>query len=206
MNAWRWRIVEWTPNGSSVLGNQGNQELILLIKYSFDWLDGNHHPEILKSISLINFPSLKTLYLYENEIESIEGIHRIGMPLIQILDLGANKLTSMKSGRKGHWPQLKNYWFCTCAVIKIATEFPSSRPTKCIWGRWQKSPFLMLTHQLSSAARIWVGLSNWNWLALLFYVISSLCRILPPSHQAREGRSCHQEEVPNSLHLHLWLN
>ena len=166
MNAWRQWIVEWPQNGWSMLGSQGNQELFMLFLYSFNWLDLNQHPGILQSISLINFPILKTLNLSGNEIESIESIHRLGMPLISDLDLGRNNLTCIRSGRKAHWPQLKYYCFCTCAVIKMTTEFPSSRPTKYIWGRWQKSSFLLLTHRLSSA-RIWVGLSSWNWLALL---------------------------------------
>ena len=44
--------------------------------------------DIMKPISDISFPNLVELWFSYNDIESIEGLSRINLPALKILDLG----------------------------------------------------------------------------------------------------------------------
>lgn len=45
-------------------------------------IDSNEHEGILKVISHIQFPQLRDIYLFSNNIESIEGLHWLRMPAL----------------------------------------------------------------------------------------------------------------------------
>ena len=56
---------------------------------------------------------LENISLYENNIESVEGFHRINMPSVVLLGLsitccivGQNNLSKIRDLRKGNWPKL----------------------------------------------------------------------------------------------------
>ena len=54
------------------------------------------HSFTLRVISEIKFPNLKEIRLFDNKMETIEGLHRISMPALQDLyistDNGINRL------------------------------------------------------------------------------------------------------------------
>ena len=55
----------------------------LFVRNRYRNLDDNHHPQILKELSLIGFPNLFEISLLNNEIESIEPITTIQAPSLQ---------------------------------------------------------------------------------------------------------------------------
>ena len=65
-----------------------------IIKNMYNCSDSgeNDHKSILKEISNICFPQLKTLYIYGNGIESIEELSQISMPNLELLSLSINEI------------------------------------------------------------------------------------------------------------------
>ena len=68
---------------------------------------------MVKEIAHIHFTALTHLYLGDNRIESIEGLARVQMAHIQIVNLGTytdnignNNITSVGVMRKASWPRL----------------------------------------------------------------------------------------------------
>ena len=50
--------------------------------------DSNKCESIVRDISDINFPRLVWLHLYDNEIESIDILCRIQLPVLKEIDMG----------------------------------------------------------------------------------------------------------------------
>ena len=71
-------------------------------------VEDGKNPKVLKSIEHIGFPNLKLMCLYRNNLESIEGLNQINMPLMESLGVGQNNIISIKDLRKGHWRNLNN--------------------------------------------------------------------------------------------------
>ena len=75
--------------------------------------DNKKCPKMIKDISEVKFPYLYEISLSGNNIESIEGLSRIDMPLIsQVylsknrLEKGNNEISQMTNVRKAPWPNL----------------------------------------------------------------------------------------------------
>ena len=56
-------------------------------KVSDLWLGWNHHPQIIKDVQEMNFPRLTSLYIYDNDIETVEELNRIWIPQLETLHL-----------------------------------------------------------------------------------------------------------------------
>ena len=59
--------------------------------YILPYLDDNSNPQINKQIREINFSHLKKIYCDRNKIETIEGITRLQMPVLEELTLGKDE-------------------------------------------------------------------------------------------------------------------
>ena len=73
----------------------------------------------MKEIYEIEFPNLKSITFYENDIESIESLHRMHMPNLEELGLSTipineahNKIICVTDLKKAHWPNLNIIYFC----------------------------------------------------------------------------------------------
>ena len=89
------------------------------------------HPLLLKTISTIKFPNLTVMNLYENKIETIEGIHRTEMPILKQLyisyyrnKIDYNNLFSIEDLRKGNW-FLKKIVMSIWEIIQMETSLTS---------------------------------------------------------------------------------
>ena len=78
----------------------------------------NHAPYIIKEIEDINFTNVKRVFLFHNNIASIEGICRIYIPTLKYLSfskcfiiLVGNEIISVSPIRKGFWPNLTGIVF-----------------------------------------------------------------------------------------------
>ena len=58
--------------------------------YYYSRIDGNLNPQIIKEISQINFPHLFEIFIYRNELESVEGLSRVEFPSLKLLSMGKN--------------------------------------------------------------------------------------------------------------------
>ena len=84
------------------------------VKNSSD-IGGNKHPLILKELSPIILPHLSKIKIFNNQIESIEGIARIYLPALQHLDLGIyyvimkviNNIHQITELKKTYWPHFE---------------------------------------------------------------------------------------------------
>ena len=56
--------------------------------YFVIYQDNSHYPNTILAISHIAFPSLQKIYLYNNNIESIEMLSRMWMPAMNRLIFG----------------------------------------------------------------------------------------------------------------------
>ena len=73
---------------------------------TFNMVDANEVPSIIKQISHIEFPYLKSLNVWNNKIVSIEGITRLSMPSLEKLWIWDNLIMSIRPLRKMDWPML----------------------------------------------------------------------------------------------------
>jgi hypothetical protein len=78
-----------------------------------DNLDNNQRATLVKEIAHIHFTALTDLYLGDNRIESVEGLARVQMPHIELVNLSTytdnienNNITSVRVIRKAAWPHL----------------------------------------------------------------------------------------------------
>ena len=78
-----------------------------------DHAEHNERATVVKEIAHINFTALTQLDLVGNKIKSIEGLPRVGMPHITILNLctwddsiANNSITSVSGIKKAFWPAL----------------------------------------------------------------------------------------------------
>ena len=53
--------------------------------------DDNHHPRSILDIAHITFPKLQEIYLYNNNIESIEVLCSVRMPSLTMLIFGTRR-------------------------------------------------------------------------------------------------------------------
>ena len=108
-------ISEWgmdRGSGCHAEADGGMESERTALVYIWSNVDQNHSP-VLKAIRHIYFTALTMLDLEGNLLESIEGLSRMHLPLIQYLDLrytlyvvGDNRIISVKDIRKAAWPSL----------------------------------------------------------------------------------------------------
>ena len=137
-------------------------------------------------MSSTSFPHLREIYLSGNEIESVEGIHRICMPNIERVGMGRNRLVFLKELRKALWRQIKGVWLCNYPNMQMVTTCLSSRLTKCNLAVWRK---LACIEKMVSAMTC-VGWPNSNSRNSICWVGVDGCRTIKGKHyQARESGS-----------------
>ena len=77
-DSWRWQLL----HKNLILGHSNS--LAMSIRSNSG---SNSEKAILKAIARINFTELRALIIYQNEIESIEGIARMQMPFLDSLSM-----------------------------------------------------------------------------------------------------------------------
>jgi hypothetical protein len=80
---------------------------------AMDNVDNNHRATIVEEITHIHFSVLTILHLGQNTIDSVEGLARMHMTHIKVVNIctysdsiGNNNITSVGVIRKAAWPGL----------------------------------------------------------------------------------------------------
>ena len=92
--------------------------------------DFNDHPTIIQEIKNVDFPNLKVIYLTSNQIESLEGLNRIHIPLLMKLNLskygkyeGQNFISSIAEFKKVNWKKMETIECGKTKIIKGETLY-----------------------------------------------------------------------------------
>ena len=75
---------------------------------------------ICKDIQPIRFPNLKNIFLLNNGIDSVEGLNRMAVPLLEMLVLSINDLAQVHDLMKVHLSRLKTLLLRNFMIIKMA--------------------------------------------------------------------------------------
>ena len=79
--------------------------------------------KLLTRVMHISFPNLIWINLTGNNLGTIECLSRIHFRILEGIGLGRNRLTSISSLRKCHWPNFKTIWLCKYFFIETEIKF-----------------------------------------------------------------------------------
>ena len=86
---------------------------------------GNNEKNLIKQIEGIHLPNLKGLVIYQNEIETVEPLARMHLPLLEILSFrkqcinkAKNNIRRVRPLAKANYPLLKVFAFRKRGIIK----------------------------------------------------------------------------------------
>ena len=130
----------------------------------------------MEGISEIKFNFLTELFLYSNEIESIEPLIRVHMPKLQTLllsmtsvDVDWNKIMSIRTLNLSYWPQLKIVQFRNIQLIQRVTKFEKCK----LWGKCSQrrsTTLPLVTKVMESGLSLLMKLESKLAFQIIFYM------------------------------------
>ena len=139
---------KWKQYASSL--SHGKQRILECVTID-KMVDNNGEPRIIIQISHIKFPSLTMIRFYKNDIESIEGLNKVEMPVIKDFSLSTNRICWVTDLKKINWPLLKSFYICSHKVTKTIII------SKTLTPFWRRTFLAFRRFQPTSREMMWDG-------------------------------------------------